>query len=240
MEPDNLDPAASARRALLDVLGGAGATPSQTIDVAIDLDEVALALSAVLRPGLDPVHWLVELDELAARCLVPTRDGIMAYLSEQGFGGVPPQRRRWHHSCLDRVLQMRTGLPITLAIVAIELGRRVGVELVGIGMPAHFLVGDPSDPDWFADPCNGGESLDRNGCRALLGRLIGDRLVWSDGLLAPVNKRQIVLRLLNNLKGDCSRVGHEIELARIMSIRAALPEFSHEQAELVRSLAVFN
>ena len=60
-----------------------------------------------------------------------------------------------------------------MSVAAIEVGRRVGVHLVGVGMPAHFLVGDPADENWFADAFGGGEVLDRTGCRALFGRATG-------------------------------------------------------------------
>jgi regulator of sirC expression with transglutaminase-like and TPR domain len=251
MEPDNQDPAAWSQRALLsafgvDVVDGSDQPPAslgvtgEPPELSVDLDEAALLLSAVLRPDVDVMQWLVVLDELAAQCPAPTREGIIAFIIESGFKGPGDDYGRWQHSCLDHVLETRVGLPITLAIIAIELGRRLGVELSGIGMPAHFLVGDPNDPDWFADPFHGVEHLDRRGCQTLFHELIGDRLHWSDGLLAPVGNRQIMLRVLNNLKGGCQRFGSRIEFAQIMAIRVALPEFAHERREWVRSLAVFN
>lgn len=209
-------------------------------ELTVDLDEASLLLSAVLRPGVDIMGWLVVLDELAAQCPSPTRESIIAHLVDTGFTGPTQDYGRWQHSCLDRVLETRVGLPISLAIIAIELGRRLGVELVGVGMPAHFLLGDPNDPEWFADPFHGGRILDRHGCRQLFEELIGDRLGWSDGLLASVNNRQIMLRVLNNLKGGCLRFGDRLELAQVMDIRAALPEFGHEHGERARSFAVFN
>ena len=90
-------------------------------------------------------------------CSAPTR-----------FAGDRSTYTDWRNSCLDHVLETGRGIPITLSVLLIEVARRRGVELVGIGMPAHFLVGDPTDPEWFVDPFHGGRTLDRAGCEALL------------------------------------------------------------------------
>ncbi len=117
-------------------------------DAALPLDRAALTLSAVLRPGLDIERWLDDLDVLAASCPKGDRDGVVATLfGAQRFAGDRATYSDWRNSCLDHVLETGRGIPITLAVVLIEVARRTGVELVGIGMPAHFLVGDPLDSD---------------------------------------------------------------------------------------------
>ena len=67
----------------------------------------------------------------------------------------------WRNSCLDRVIATRTGIPISLSVLMIEVARRVGCRLRGVGMPAHFLVTVADESDVFFDPFDGGRRLDR-------------------------------------------------------------------------------
>jgi regulator of sirC expression with transglutaminase-like and TPR domain len=129
-------------------------------------------------------------------------------------------------------------MPITLSIVAIEVARRVGVRLVGVGMPGHFLVGDPSDREWFADPFHGRTGLGPGDCRALLSELGMTR--WSDRFLEPTSDRLIIARILNNLKVSCERLDDSVRLALVMHARQAMREFAAEQDEAIHALAVFN
>jgi hypothetical protein len=106
------------------------------------LDEAALTMSAVLQPRLDVIEWLSVLDEFAASCPTPTREGVLAHLvGDLGFIGDRRSYGDWRNSCLDRVISGRRGIPISLSVVVIEVARRLGVGLHGIGMPAHFLIG---------------------------------------------------------------------------------------------------
>ncbi|MEX2625282.1 MAG: transglutaminase-like domain-containing protein [Ilumatobacteraceae bacterium] len=233
MEPEASDPMAAAigRFATL-VQGDPGAVP---------LDETALALSAVLQPELDVIGWLATLDDLAAACATPTRSGVLAHVcGELGFEGDRRRYGDWRNSCLDRVVAQRRGIPITLSAVVIEVARRVGVRLVGVGMPAHFLVGDPDDPDWFADPFNGGHELDRDGCRELLESLTHGQVPWRDTHLAPTPTRAVIARMLNNLKAAFTQQHDPVRLALVMRMRAAVPELAGEVGEAARAQAAFN
>lgn len=233
MEPEAPDPtaAAVARFAAL-VQGDPGTVP---------LDETALALSAVLQPALDVIGWLATLDEIAAACATPTRSGVLAHVcGEMGFEGDRRRYGDWRNSCLDRVVAQRRGIPITLSTLVIEIGRRVGVRLVGIGMPAHFLVGDPDDPDWFADPFDGGRELDRDGCRALLDSLTHGQVPWRESHLAPTPTRAVIARMLNNLKASFAQQHDPVRLALVMRMRAVLPELAGEAGEAARAQAAFN
>lgn len=202
------------------------------------LDELTLAVSAVLRPRIDPMVTMVELDELAATCPSPTRDGVIRHLAEAGFDGEHGDYGHWRNSCLDRVVSGRRGIPITLAVVAIEVGRRVGVELVGVGLPGHFLVGDPGDRSWLADPFHRRTDLGPEDARELLAGL--GLAKWSDRFLDPVPNRAIVARMLNNLKVTCERRGDRVQLALVMAARQLLPEFADEESEAVRARGVLN
>ncbi len=208
---------------------------------SFDLDEGSLSMSAVLQPGLDVITWLAELDEIAATCPTPTPSGVVDHVCDTlAFGGDRTTYTDWRNSCLDRVIMSRRGIPITLSIVVIEVARRVGVPLVGVGMPAHFLVGDPADPEWFVDPFDGGRILDRAGCRTLLERLTHGQVVWSDDHLRPTPNRLVIARMTNNLKAGFTQRGDAVRHALVMRMRMALPEFSSEAAEALRAQAVLN
>jgi regulator of sirC expression with transglutaminase-like and TPR domain len=205
------------------------------------LDEAALLISAVLQPGLDLIGWLAALDAVAAGCPTPTRSGIVQHLLvAEGFGQVPTVADGWRSSCVDRVVVTRRGLPITVAVVLIEVARRLGVPLVGIGMPAHFLVGDGDDPNWFVDPTGGGTVLDRAACRELLSRETGGRVRWRESHLDPVPNRMILVRMLNNLRAALTARADPVRHATVMRMRVVVPELRDEQDAAVRAQAVFN
>lgn len=203
------------------------------------LDELAVAISQVLQPGLDTIGVLAELDVLAAECPTPTRDGVIQHLFGSGrLVGDRSDYHRWQNSCLDHVLATGRGMPITLAVVAVEVARRVGVRLAGVGMPGHFLVGDPADPEWFADPFHGRTGLGRSDCRDLMLAMGMGR--WSERFLQTIPPRLVAARILNNLKLSCERRGDDIRLALVMQARQALPELGDEPSAAELALAVLN
>lgn len=209
--------------------------------VELPLDRAALTLSAVLRPGLDIERWLDDIDVLAASCPDGDRDGVVAGLfGAQRLAGDRSTYSDWRNSCLDHVLETGRGIPITLSVLLIEVARRRGIELVGIGMPAHFLVGDPHDPGWFVDPFHGGRTLDRDGCERLLRDITRDQVPWRASHLDPTPSRAIVARMLNNLRGGFAQRGDRVRLALVTRMRMAMPELHNEDADAVRALAVLN
>jgi len=182
-------------------------------DVEVDLAEAALWISAEERPGVEVGRWLARLDELGAearRRIAAVHEGPGAELErlerlcellfvELGFGG---DREDYHDpaaSFLDRVLARRRGIPITLAVVLLEVGRRAGVPLVGVGFPCHFLVRSARHPQVLLDPFEG-TLLTAEDCRRLLARVCGGRIPFHPRLLAPVGPRAILHRMLNNLR----------------------------------------
>lgn len=206
----------------------------------LPLDRAALTLAAVLRPGLDVEHSLAVLDVLAASCPVGDRDGIVAALfGSKRFTGDRSTYSDWRNSCLDHVLETSRGIPITLSVLLIEVARRRGIELVGIGMPAHFLVGDRQDPEWFVDPFNGGRTLDRAGCEAQLRDLTRGQVPWHPSHLDPAPTRAIIVRMLNNLRAGFDQRGDRVRLALVMRMWMAMPDLG-EDAAAVRALAVLN
>jgi regulator of sirC expression with transglutaminase-like and TPR domain len=207
---------------------------------ALRLDDAWLALSAVLAPGLDVPRWRSSLDALAAGCASPTRSGVIEHLFGSGrLRGARENYGDWRNSRIDHVLANGVGIPISLAVTAMTVARRIGVELAGVGMPAHFLIGDPADGNWFVDPFGGGAVLDRAGCRDLFRRITGGAARWREDFLRPTPPAAIVVRMLNNLRASFVRDNEQIRLALVMRMRAMVT--SADSAEDTRrALALFN
>lgn len=169
-------------------------------DEDIPLDEAALLIAAHARPELDVAAELARLDELAAGCKEPTLEGLTHRLFDDlGFRGNTEHYQDPDNSYLDQVVRRRLGIPISLSVLTIEVGRRLGVELDGVGMPGHFLVRHRAEPGTFLDPFGGGRRLDEAGCREIFTALGGT--IWQDSYLAPVGARAILSRMLLNLQG---------------------------------------
>ena len=164
------------------------------------LDEGALLIAAHARRDLDVAAQLARLDDLAAACPARTLEAVSAHLFvDLGFAGDTADYSNPRNSLLDVVLDRRRGIPITLSVVLIEVARRLGVELVGVGMPGHFLVRAAGDDDVFADPFHGA-LLDRPGCEKLFATLHGPRARFEDRFLDPVGPRAVLARMLTNLQ----------------------------------------
>ena len=209
---------------------------------AVTLDTASLAMSSALQPELDEMDALVALDVFAGDCPTPTPDGVARYLFDTlGFNGNRTAYYDWRNSCLDRVIATRVGIPISLSILMIEVARRVGVPLVGVGMPAHFLVRAADDENTFYDPFHGPERLDREAARRLFEQVTNGQSPWRDSYLAPTPNRDIVIRMLNNLKGSFARQSDAVRFAIVMQLRAVVPELADtELAELTAATAIFN
>ncbi|MEN3272053.1 MAG: hypothetical protein V7636_814 [Actinomycetota bacterium] len=193
-------------------------------EATIPLDEAALLLASAAKDGIDVDAGLRALDEIADEVPAPTLDGLRALLfRDLGFGGNPDDYYDPANSYLDDVLVRRVGIPISLAVVMMEVGRRIGVPLWGVSMPGHFLVRDKVDPDVFVDPFARGRVLDHDGCEARFHAVQGPGSVFDDTFLEPVGKRAILTRMLANLE-TVATVREDSELLRrVLELRVALP-----------------
>lgn len=184
-----------------------------------DLAPAALAIARVEYPTLDAAYWLGELDRLGEQASTrlgaargPVHDVVRALneflYDECGFAG---NRRRYddsRNSFLNEVLQRRTGIPLTLAVVYIEVARRAGVRVEGVNFPGHFLMrvpvdapGDrPAGDDLIVDPFGGGALLSEFDCRQLLRQHVGEDAAFGPELLSPATRLDIIARMLVNLK----------------------------------------
>ena len=179
----------------------------------------ALLIARLGYPRLDPAPCLLRLEEmgvgvaerLSASDLSAARNGpidtLNKYLFEdQGFTGNTIDYDDPRNSFLNQVIERRTGIPITLALVYIEVARRAGVRVDGVNFPGHFLLRFPCGPEddhggaVFVDPFRRGKVLSETDCRALLRKHSGDTVAFDPSLLAPATKQQILVRMLVNLK----------------------------------------
>lgn len=206
---------------------------------ALRLDDAWLAMSAVLNPALDVAFWRHSLDALAGGC-PPTREGVIEHLfASDRLRGAREDYGDWRNSRIDHVLANGVGIPISLAVTALEVGRRIGVELAGVGMPAHFLIGDPADGNWFVDPFDGGDVMDRAACRDLFRQITGGAATWREDFLRPTPRAAIVVRMLNNLRASFARDNDHIRLALVMRMRAMITS-ADSPADTRRGQALFN
>jgi regulator of sirC expression with transglutaminase-like and TPR domain len=197
-----------------------------------DLDRVALVFARVVEyPALDVDAYLARLDrmaeELRPRISPEEPPGrvvarINEYLfGEQGFRGNELEYYDPRNSYLNDVLDRRLGIPITLSIVYLEVARRVGIRLEGVGMPGHFLLRypDPAEP-LLIDAFNRGAIIGEAECRVRLRGIYGDALPLTSDMLRPVGFRAILFRKLGNLKAiytrreEFGRAAHIVDLMR--------------------------
>jgi regulator of sirC expression with transglutaminase-like and TPR domain len=176
-------------------------------DNEMELDQAALNLATIEFPGLDFGPSLLELDrfanDIADRCR-DLSDGsefvrvANQYLFEEvGLRGNSDDYYNPRNSCLNEVLSGRLGIPITLSLIYMEIGRRLAKPVSGIGLPRHFVIlYNDGYYNAFIDPFHGGNVLTAQDCFRLA--MVEDE---DPGLLAPACKRQIVMRMINNLRG---------------------------------------
>ena len=110
----------------------------------------------------------------------------------------------FRNSFLNVVLERRLGIPISLAVVYMDVARRAGLDVDGVAFPGHFLLrvaaDDAAGPAVILDPFDAGAELDESACRTLLARAMGDDAPYDASLMSPCTPRELVARMLNNLK----------------------------------------
>lgn len=179
-------------------------------DGAVPLAEAALLLACEEYPQLEISPYLDMLDEIADFVRPKLRPGMSALdtiealnevlFGRVGFRGNTENYNDPRNSFFNDVLERRVGIPITLSAVYLEVARRVSFPIVGVGMPGHFLVryGDRNQ-EFFLDPFNGGQILTRDDCARRFSEMFGDQ-EFSERMLAITSPRQMLFRMLNNLK----------------------------------------
>ena len=194
----------------------------QTPEPELDLAEAALLIAAEEYPDLRPAVYLNQIarlsGELKQRIRAEVEPGRVvevanAYLFEElHFKGNREEYYDPRNSFLNEVLDRRVGIPITLAVLYVAIGERAGLPVRGVGMPGHFLVkyAPATSGEIFIDAFNG-RTLTREECAKMLNEMYGGEVKMRPALLEPSTKRQILARILNNLKslylsrGDLAR-----------------------------------
>ena len=206
----------------------------------VPLDVAALEMAAIEFPGLDIKGSLFRLDNLAEQVnaqltsaasgldFVQTMNDLLFEVLQ--FRGNEDNHYDPRNSCLNSVLMRRLGIPISLSVVYIEVARRLGRSVYGVGLPGHFIVAyEDRDARYWIDPYHRGRLLNFADCMALAKQTANVDLRANPALLAAVSKRQILVRMLSNLKAIYLR-GEAFSKARevLNLLIEAMPEYAEE------------
>ncbi|MGA8026962.1 MAG: transglutaminase-like domain-containing protein, partial [Bryobacteraceae bacterium] len=203
----------------------------------VTLDVAALELAAIEFPGIDSEASLFRLDNLAEqiKSQITGNAGGLDFIKATNellfevlqFRGNQEQYYDPRNSCLNSVLMRRLGIPISLSTLYIEIARRLNRTVYGVGLPGHFIVAyEDADARYWIDPFNAGRILSFADCCSLAMQTAGVDLRSNPAVLAPVNKRQILVRMLSNLKAIYLR-GEAFEKARqvLDLLIGAMPDY---------------
>lgn len=206
----------------------------------VALDVAALQIATIEDPHLTIEPFLGLLDSHAAEFrerVTPSTPGdefvllFNEYLFEElGFQGNTDDYYDPANSCLNEVLTRRLGIPITLSVMYMEVARRLGRKVHGIGLPGHFLVRFDADGfESFIDPFNEGRVLPEDECFALARDATGMPLQDDSAMLRPVSNRVIAIRMLNNLRSVYFRRRQPARAVQVLDLLIdAAPESADE------------
>ena len=202
-------------------------------------DQIDLAVASVLiaqsrYPELEGESELDALDSMASvltdRIQQSTDDSplhtmnlLSGWLYEElQYKGNHENYYDPRNSYINDIIDRRTGIPIALALIYIEVGRRSGIPLVGIGMPGHFLVGHLGIEDHFIDPFHNGTIISKEEAMDLFKRLTANRKKWSESFLEPVTNREFIIRMLRNLKAAHLKIKDLPQTVKVLDMLVAI------------------
>ena len=179
-----------------------------------DLLPAALAIARVEYPALEAQPYIDRIEAMGVRAAerlgelsVHSSEAITAFneflYEEEGFAGNRAQYDDPRNSFLNEVIDRRTGIPLTLAVIYLEVARRAGLTISGVNFPGHFLLRSlpgAVGQELIIDPFHGGALLSEFDCRQLLRNHLGDEAAFDSSLLAPATRHDIIVRMLVNLK----------------------------------------
>jgi regulator of sirC expression with transglutaminase-like and TPR domain len=221
---------------------------SEIEDERVDLLRAALTFARIEDPRLDMESYVRQVEEMAQRVSARVQDQddpvqIIAALNEvlfqeEMFRGNTVDYYNPRNSFLHDVLNRRLGIPITLALVYMEVARRVGFPLFGVGMPGHFLLKhyDVDGRSILIDAFERGSIVTEEDCRQRLNAIYSGQLALQPEFLLPVTRRQMLTRMLNNLRSlylsqrDFRRAVQVVDLVLVIYPRS--PEDVKQRAVL--------
>jgi regulator of sirC expression with transglutaminase-like and TPR domain len=215
-------------------------------DPAADHDVAAIALHLAKEeyPHLDVDAYLDQIRDLARDAksyvrgdLVEQTKGLCRYLFHQvGYHGNAKDYYDPRNSYLSDVMDRLTGIPITLSLLMIVVGRRLNLPLAGVGLPGHFIVQcQETTPTLFIDPFHGGRHVTLDQCQAMVARVTGVNLPIAAVDLWPVPPGPFVQRMLNNLRAIYLKADDARRAARILM---RLHQLNPSDAQVRRDLGV--
>lgn len=211
----------------------------------LDLFEASLLIAQLVDPTEDVRPAEEAIVRLADRVVARRAAGESGeralrhvLFEEEGFAGDADSYDDPDNSSVSRVLARRKGMPITLSIVVIEVARRAGLRLTGVGLPGHFVVGGPDLPaGWFLDPFDGGKLYDRDDLTRRVGAIFGSPVELPPEVFAPDSTRAILTRVLFNLRRSWERRDMAEEALAALDCAEALepgePSFLRERGLLL-------
>lgn len=220
-------------------------------DERINLAEAALLIAAEEYPRLDVELYLEKLDHFGdiARELAASGSSAMdmiaalntALFEELGFRGNRSSYYDPRNSFLNEVIDRRIGIPITLTVVYIEVAKRIGFAIKGVGMPGHFIAKHEAESgDIFIDPFADGRLLGTLACSELLQETTGGAVELEPEHLLAVTNKQILTRMLSNLLGIYGATDRRRALAlidRILLLNPDSPKHVRDRGLLLAELS---
>jgi regulator of sirC expression with transglutaminase-like and TPR domain len=177
----------------------------------VNLPRIAMEIARDAYPAIDVDAYLRRIDALADRVRQRfTADAkprtILGQINwvlfiEEGFRGNAAEYYDPRNSYLNEVLERKTGIPISLSVLYSAVAAPLGLDLIGVNLPAHFVLRvDATEPPLFVDAFHAGALLDREGCGRRVSAAVGRHVTLSDAQLAPTDAASTVTRMLRNLK----------------------------------------
>jgi regulator of sirC expression with transglutaminase-like and TPR domain len=217
----------------------------------VDLAAAALFIAAEEYPQLVPDPYLRRLDELAERVrdrqwdatapVVMLQDLSRVLFEEEGFRGNAEAYYDPRNSFLNDVLDRRLGIPITLSVVYLEVGWRLGLPLHGVNFPGHFLVRyDGEALKLLIDPFHAGRVRFEDEAQDLLDNVYGGSVRMQPAYLRPADRKDILVRILENLKGTYLNARDEerglAAIERILLVRPDSPDHVRDRGMVLTRL----
>lgn len=203
-------------------------------DRQINLAYAALLFAEYLTRAFDNTLYLTLLDEIAEQLETPlgrakSHTDIIARLNEHffkelKFSGNVKNYYHPHNSLLNKVLDARLGIPISLSAIYLEVGWRLGLPLWGINLPGHFIVGyGPAEKPLYIDVFGQGRLLSEDDCLAIAQGRVANRERIREKYLKPVPRKAILYRMLLNLKQIYVGIEHWENAYKVVDLMLAIP-----------------